>query len=220
MRKLKLLFQSSLLAAGGFLFSCSGPAGSKQMPGIPESPAPKPAQQLNPDDTLADTPIFSLTVDGKQYPIEPASVVLHYNAADSTLSITAGKDDTLRLELVIADSKHMPGYRPNGWRSHATKLAGTDSLVYHPTVAVYRKKDILFSWNNLDDGKESKWQPDRHSLYIYSLRSIGNHRFRIKGRVLDTVRANVFASAAPQWNHDQLVEASFVLDFEDYWLQL
>lgn len=133
-----VLISTSLLSCGG--------ADKKVKP---ESPGPSggngPVKAINISDTLPDAQQCSFTVDDKTYVISSADISVHFSNTDSTLSIAAGKDDTARLNIVIADAKHVPGYRGNAWRSNNTKLAGSDSLVWQPTVELYKKADVLVS---------------------------------------------------------------------------
>lgn len=209
-----------IVAGTAALLSCGG-AGKKAEPGSAgpsgESGA---AKNIDISDTLPDAQQFSLMVDDKTYSVGSADISVHFSETDSTLSIVAGKDDTARLNIVVADAKHVPGYRGNAWRSNNTKLAGSDSLVWQPTVELYKKADVLVSWNNLSDGQHESKPADDQSVYIYSLRQTGNHIFRIKGRISTRLLKNVYAASAKDWNTDHTVNAAFVIDFEDYWLKL
>lgn len=208
-----VLISTSLLSCGG---------ADKKVE--PESPGPSggngPDKAINISDTLPDAQQCSFKVDDKTYVISSADISVHFSNTDSTLSIAAGKDDTARLNIVIADAKHVPGYRGNAWRSNNTKLAGSDSLVWQPTVELYKKADVLVSWNNLSDGQQEAKPADDQSLYIYSLRQTGNHSFLIKGRINTRLLKNVYAGTAKEFNTDHTVSAAFVIEFEDYWLKL
>jgi len=171
-------------------------------------------------DSLPDTPQFVFAIDDKSYTVDQADIVVHYSSSDSSLTIDAGKNDGDRLHITISDIKNTPGFRGNSWRSDNTKLAGSDSLIYQPTVIFYKNDGGLASWNNFSDGyHESQFKRD-NSLYIYGLRQTGERNFIIKGRINTRLLKNVYESASKEFNKDHDVSAEFVIPFEDYWLKL
>ena len=182
----------------------------------------KPAVQFTESvkDTLPDLPQFVFMVDDKKYSVAGTDIEVHYSDSDSTLSIDAGKKDGDRLSITIADVKHTPGYRGNAWRSDNTKLAGSDSLVYQPTVTFYKNNGRLASWNNFSDGYHEQEIKDDNSLYIFGLRKTGGRNFIIKGRINTRVLKNVYESGSKDFNKDHDVSGEFVIIFEDYWLKL
>ena len=172
-------------------------------------------------DTLPDTPQFTFTVDGEKYTVADSSVKVYYTSSDSTLTIQAATADSMRLDITIWDVRHTPGYRGNAWRSDNTKLAGSDSLVYRPTVGLYKGSNAnLSSWQNLDDGFHPKPPQENKSLYIYPLRQTGERNFIIKGRINTQTFKNVYEKKSGTFNKDHKVEGKFVIQFEDYWLKL
>jgi hypothetical protein len=206
MKKITLIFSAILL-----LDACHNNPGSKN-PDVQFTETVK--------DTLPDLPQFVFTVDDKQYSVAGTDIDVHYTESDSTLTIDAGEKDGDRLHITIPDVKHTPGYRGNAWRSDNTKRAGSDSLVYQPTVTFYKNEGSLASWNNFSDGYHEQEVKEDHSLYIYGLRQTGGRNFIIKGRVNTRLLKNVFESGSKDFNKDHLVSGEFVIQFEDYWLKL
>jgi hypothetical protein len=217
MKAMKLITPPAILFFMFFTGSCNNTA--KQTDQEPPS-LHSVAKVIDISDTLPDTPRFEFTVDQTSYSVNNADISVHFSESDSTLSIAAGNDDTARLSIVIPDARHFPGFRGNAWRSDNTKLAGSDSLVWRPTIELYKKEAVLFSWNNLNDGYHEPKPVDDKSIYVYSLRQTGNHRFLIKGRIRTAVLKNVYAEASKDFNRDHTIEGSFVIAFDDYWLKL
>jgi hypothetical protein len=193
------------------IMSCNNNAGGNK-------PDVKPAENIN--DTLPDDPQFSCMVGDTNYSFAAPDIDVHYSASDSALTIDAGPQNGERLHIVIADVKHTPGSRGNAWRSNTTKLAGTDSLVYEPTVTFIRNEGGFSSWNNLNDGYHTQQPGTESSLFIYGLRQTDKRNFMIKGRINTHLLKNVYASGHKEFNKDQTVTGQFVIQFEDYWLKL
>jgi hypothetical protein len=210
----KSIFILSAIAA---LTGCGNNSGKNKQPGG-DTGINNPEQVKK--DTLPDAAYFEYKVDGNTYTIDSTDIGINYTDSDSTLTIAAGKRDGDRLNITIPDVKHTPGYRGNAWRSDNTKLAGSDSLIYQPTVTLYKNDGSLASWNNLSDGYHAPDPKDDNSIYIYAFRQTGTRNFIIKGWVTTKVLKNVYESGSKEFNKDHTVTADFVIPFEDYWLKL
>jgi hypothetical protein len=204
-------FAPFVIAIISFFIACNDHPGDKAPVNIPSNIE---------KDSLPDSARFVFNIDDTKYSVAAAAIDVHYSASDSGLSIDAGTKDGERLNIIIADIKHTPGFRGNAWRSNNTRLAGSDSLVYQPTVSFYRNKNGTASWNNFNDGRSGATPQNNNSLYIYGIRKTGERNFLIKGRINTRLLKNVYESADKEFNKDHKVAGEFVIMFEDYWLKL
>ena len=193
------------------LVACNGKADTKKEVVIPTEAA---------RDTLPDQSQFHYTIDDHRYAVDSADIDVHYSVSDSVLTIDAGKASGDRINITILDIKHTPAYRGNGWRSGNTKLAGSDSLIDQPTVTFSKNDNGLSSWNNLDDGFHNQPVRNDSSVHVYSLRRTGERTFVIKGHIRTRLLKNVYESRMVEFNRDHLLSGDFVINFEDYYLDL
>jgi hypothetical protein len=176
----------------------------------------KGENKISVTDSLPDEPLFSFSLDGKQYNLAPLSVQASYLGSDSSITISAWANDSMALSITMPHAKKNSAFMvPTGYSSARTKIAGSDewAVVSTLTLSGYPLKDVSF--NNLNDGfHENKVTPD--AITVTSFRQAEGRSYLLKGYIHTRLLKNVYEGSTNSYNHDYDLEGKFVIRF-DVW---